>query len=67
MNVVTQLLNVPGESAALAASELLSLVYEELHRVSATKMALEAPGQTLQATALVHEAWPAQGISSQPS
>ena len=57
MNDVTQILNAAGESEALAANELLSLVYEELRRVAAVKMASEAPGQTLQATALVHEAW----------
>ena len=57
MNDITQVLNAAGQSAALAANELLSLVYEELRRVAAAKMAQEAPGQTLQATALVHEAW----------
>ena len=40
-----------------AAEELLPLVYEELRRLAAQKMANEAPGQTLQPTALVHEAW----------
>jgi RNA polymerase sigma factor (TIGR02999 family) len=40
-----------------AAEELLPLVYEELRRLAAAKMANEAPGQTLQPTALVHEAW----------
>src|SRR5215472_7940226 len=40
-----------------AASELLPLVYEELRRLAANKLAREAPGQTLQTTALVHEAW----------
>ena len=40
-----------------AASQLLPLVYDELRRLAAQKMALEPPGQTLQATALVHEAW----------
>jgi len=40
-----------------AASELLPLVYEELRRLAANKLAYEAPGQTLQTTALVHEAW----------
>ncbi|MEX2382900.1 MAG: ECF-type sigma factor [Opitutales bacterium] len=40
-----------------AADELLPLVYHELRRVAASKMAREAPGQTLQPTALVHEAW----------
>jgi RNA polymerase sigma factor (TIGR02999 family) len=39
------------------ASELLPLVYEELRRLAAHKLANEAPGQTLQPTALVHEAW----------
>ena len=51
------MLNAAGPIEALAANELLSLVYEELRRVAAVKMASEAPGQTLQATALVHEAW----------
>ena len=40
-----------------AASELLPLVYEELRRLAANKLGNEAPGQTLQTTALVHEAW----------
>jgi RNA polymerase sigma factor (TIGR02999 family) len=40
-----------------AAGELLPLVYDELRRLAAAKMAHEAPGQTLQPTALVHEAW----------
>jgi len=39
------------------ASELLPSIYEELRRLAAHKMAIEAPGQTLQPTALVHEAW----------
>jgi len=42
---------------ARAADRLLPLVYEELRRLAARKMARENPGQTLQATALVHEAW----------
>jgi len=50
-------LNSAGQSDASAANELLSLVYEELRRLAAAKMASEAPGHTLQATALVHEAW----------
>jgi len=57
MNDVTQLLNADGQAAVLGASELLSLVYEELRRVAAARMASEAPNQTLQPTALVHEAW----------
>lgn len=40
-----------------AAEKLLDLVYEELRRLATSKMAQEAPGQTLQPTALVHEAW----------
>jgi RNA polymerase sigma factor (TIGR02999 family) len=40
-----------------AVAKLLNLVYEELRRLAASKMAREAPGQTLQATELVHEAW----------
>jgi len=39
------------------AEELLPLVYEELRKLAAHKMAQESPGQTLQATSLVHEAW----------
>src|SRR5512132_1004727 len=57
MNEDTHILNAAGQSGAPAASKLLSLVYEELRRLAAAKMAQEAPGQTLQATALVHEAW----------
>jgi len=57
VNEVTRILNSAGQGDARAASELLSLVYEELRRLAAAKMASEAPGQTLQATALVHEAW----------
>ena len=45
----------PGD--ATGAEELLPLVYDELRRLAAGKMANEAPGQTLQPTALVHEAW----------
>jgi RNA polymerase sigma factor (TIGR02999 family) len=44
-------------TASSAASELLPQVYEELRRLAANKLANEAPGQTLQTTALVHEAW----------
>src|SRR6516162_1005838 len=50
----------PGAAAGdgrKAASELLPLVYDELRRLAAHKLANEAPGQTLQPTALVHEAW----------
>ena len=57
MNDITRILNAADHGDARAATELLSLVYEELRRLAASKMASEAPGQTLQATALVHEAW----------
>jgi RNA polymerase sigma factor (TIGR02999 family) len=48
------------------AEELLPLVYEELRKLAALKMAREAPGQTLQPTALVHEAWLRLGADGQP-
>ena len=51
---------------ARAATELLPLVYEELRKLAAHKMAQEHPGQTLQATALVHEAWLRLGGDDQP-
>jgi RNA polymerase sigma factor (TIGR02999 family) len=54
---VTQLLNAIDAGDPKAADELLPLVYGELRRLAALKMAQEKPGQTLQATALVHEAW----------
>src|ERR1017187_109651 len=54
---VTQILEAVGAGDAQAAEKLLPLVYEELRRLAAQKMANEAPGQTLQPTALVHEAW----------
>jgi RNA polymerase sigma factor (TIGR02999 family) len=57
VNDVTRILNAAGQGEARAAEELLSLVYDELRRLAAAKMASEAPGHTLQATALVHEAW----------
>jgi RNA polymerase sigma factor (TIGR02999 family) len=50
-----------------AASRLLPLVYDELRKLAAQKMAREAPGQTLQATALVHEAWLRLGGDEQPA
>jgi RNA polymerase sigma factor (TIGR02999 family) len=54
---VTQILDAVGAGDAQAAEKLLPLVYEELRRLAAARMANEAPGQTLQPTALVHEAW----------
>jgi RNA polymerase sigma factor (TIGR02999 family) len=57
VNDLTQIVNGPENGDARAANELLSLVYDGLRRLAAAKMASESPGQTLQATALVHEAW----------
>src|SRR3974390_1577886 len=54
---VTQILAAVGAGDKQAAEELLPLVYDELRRLAAARMAREQPGQTLQATALVHEAW----------
>src|SRR5512141_3115592 len=54
---VARIVNSANQGDPRAANELLSLVYTELRRLAAAKMASEAPGQTLQATALVHEAW----------
>jgi RNA polymerase sigma factor (TIGR02999 family) len=53
----TRLLQAASAGDAKAAAELLPLVYEELRRLAAAKMAQQTPGQTLQATALVHEAY----------
>ncbi len=50
-----------------AADRLLSLVYDELRKLAAQKMSRETPGQTLQATALVHEAWLRLGGDEQPA
>ena len=57
MNDVTQLLNAVAKGEANAASQVLPLIYEELRRLAAHKLAQEMPGQTLQPTALVHEAY----------
>ncbi len=54
---LTLLLQRIDQGDSHAASQLLPLVYEELRRLAAAKLARENPGQTLQATALVHEAW----------
>ncbi|MCR9293280.1 MAG: ECF-type sigma factor [bacterium] len=54
---VTHILSKIESGDAQAANELLPLVYEELRRLAAGKMASENPGQTLQATALVHDAY----------
>src|SRR6516225_8434391 len=57
MSNVTQVLQAMEHGDAQAAEQLLPLVYEELRKLAAYRMANEAPGQTLQPTALVHEAW----------
>jgi RNA polymerase sigma factor (TIGR02999 family) len=57
MNEVTRILSAVEHGDAHAAEQLLPLVYDELRRLAAQRMAEEAPGQTLQATALVHEAY----------
>jgi len=57
MSEVTRILNAIVGGDAKAADELLPLVYEELRLLAARKLSYEPPGQTLQATALVHEAY----------
>lgn len=57
MTEITQVLHAMGRGEGTASAELLPLVYDELRRHAAVRMAHEAAGQTLQPTALVHEAW----------
>lgn len=57
MNDVTRILSAIEQGDPQAASALLPLLYQELRQLAAQKLALEKPGQTLQATALVHEAF----------
>src|SRR5512147_2147212 len=57
MHEVTRILSAIDQGDPRAAEQLLPLVYDELRRLAAEKMAQEKPGQTLQATALVHEAY----------
>jgi RNA polymerase sigma factor (TIGR02999 family) len=54
---VTRLLDAAATGARQAAADLLALVYDELRQLAAARMAVEAPGHTLDATALVHEAY----------
>jgi len=54
---VTQIMEQVEQGDPKAAGQLLPLVYDELRKLAAAKMAQERPGQTLQPTALVHEAW----------
>src|SRR5262245_16021593 len=57
MNDVTQILSQIESGDPSAANQLLPLVYEELRKLAAARIAQEKPGQTLQPTALVHEAY----------
>src|SRR5262249_62139194 len=57
MSDVTRILSAIEQGDPHAARELLPLVYEELRKLAAARLAQEKPGQTLQATALVHEAY----------
>jgi RNA polymerase sigma factor (TIGR02999 family) len=57
VNEVTRILSAIEQGEAHAADQLLPLVYDELRKLAAAKLAQEKPGQTLQATALVHEAY----------
>ena len=57
MNDVTRILSAIEQGDSRASEQLLPLVYDELRRLAARKLASERPGQTLQATALVHEAY----------
>ena len=57
MNEVTRILSAVKQGDPHAAEQLLPIVYQELRKLAAAKLAQEKPGQTLQATALVHEAY----------
>jgi len=63
----TRILDAIQQGDPKAAEDLLRLVYDELRQLAAHKMAGEAPGQTLQPTALVHEAWLRLGADAQPT
>ena len=69
MSEVTRILSAIEQGDPHAAEQLLPLVYDELRKLAAQKLAREKPGQTLDATALVHEAYlrlvvPARGVST---
>ena len=66
MKEATRILETSRRGDSKAADALLPLVYDELRRLAAQRMAGETPGQTLQATALVHEAWLRLGGDDQP-
>jgi RNA polymerase sigma factor (TIGR02999 family) len=67
MSDATLLLTAMEQGDPTAAGKLLELLYEELRRLAASKMARETPGQTLQPTALVHEAWLRLVVSNNPN
>jgi RNA polymerase sigma factor (TIGR02999 family) len=67
MSDVTEILEAAQQGDSKAADQLLPLVYDELRRLAAAKMTRELAGQTLQPTALVHEAWLRLGGDTQPS
>ena len=66
MSEATRILEAIQQGDPKAPGELLPLVYQELRKLAAQKMAREQPGHTLQATALVHEAWLRLGADAQP-
>ncbi len=66
MQEITLILDRIQRGDSQAADQLLPLVYAELRKLAAAKMARESAGQTLQATALVHEAWLRLGADQQP-
>jgi RNA polymerase sigma factor (TIGR02999 family) len=67
MSDVTLLATKAGQGDSRAAAELLNLVYGELRRLAAARLAREPAGQTLQPTALIHEAWLRLGGDQQPT
>jgi RNA polymerase sigma factor (TIGR02999 family) len=67
MGDLTRILERAQRGDSNAANELIPLVYDELRRLAAAKLSREAPGQTLQPTALVHEAWLRLGADDQPA
>ena len=66
-NDLTRLLGALERDDPQASEQLLPLVYDELRRLADARLAREAPGQTLQATALVHEAWLRLAGDEEPS
>jgi hypothetical protein len=64
MSDITRILSAIEQGDPSAAGQLLPLVNDELRRLAAHKLAQEKPGQTLEATALVHEAWLSRQLSA---